>query len=92
LVRLLYGNTKTRDELEPEEEEYLSQLTSFGIERLNKEPQIRRDEGLRIKKEMEELAHSNYKTFIHTSQCIREIGQQVWRRRPTRSNSPHIES
>ena len=52
---------------------YLQELNSFHIDRLQAEPSILLDSQQHIQEEIKNLAFSNYKTFIRTAQCSREI-------------------
>ena len=53
--------------------EYLSQLSSYSLQNLKKEPlrlHESRDENL---KQTQDLAFKNYKTFIQTADCSRDV-------------------
>lgn len=52
---------------------YLQELTSYHVDRLQTEPIFLHDKERQIENEIESLAFSNYKTFIRTAQCSREI-------------------
>ncbi|CAF1030794.1 unnamed protein product [Brachionus calyciflorus] len=52
---------------------YLQELNSFHIDRLQSEPRNLYEQKQNIHEEIKNLAFSNYKTFIRTAQCSKDI-------------------
>lgn len=57
----------------PELVTYLNKLGTYKIDQLKKEQSRLQDENKSIVEQTQDLAISNYKTFIHTSECSRSI-------------------
>ncbi|XP_063990637.1 conserved oligomeric Golgi complex subunit 8 [Diachasmimorpha longicaudata] len=60
----------------PEFYQYLSKLGAFDVEQLTKEPDHLVEEKNHVLQTTQELAFSNYKTFIQTAESSREIFHQ----------------
>ena len=56
-------------------EAYLAELLSYSLDRLNKEPELLRDDQARIQRQLEETAFKNYKAFVSTAECIKKVGE-----------------
>lgn len=53
--------------------QYLQELNAFHLDRLSAEPFVLRDSLAHCGDEIKSLAFANYKTFVRTAQCSREI-------------------
>ncbi|GBG81990.1 hypothetical protein CBR_g34170 [Chara braunii] len=56
---------------------YLSELLSYSLERLNKEPELLRADADRIRRQMQEVAVSNYGAFITAAESIQAIRKEI---------------
>ncbi|QDZ19289.1 subunit 8 of oligomeric Golgi complex [Chloropicon primus] len=70
------GSRKVKDAAEVlhRNEAYLAELLSYSLDRLNKEPELLRDDRERIQRELEETAFKNYKAFVAAAECIEKVG------------------
>lgn len=57
-------------------QEYLLKLGTYSVENLNKEPDRLTHEASVLQDQIQELAVKNYKTFIETAECSRELFSQ----------------
>ncbi len=67
------SSSKDAAELLNKNEAYLAELLSYSLDRLNKEPELLRDDQSRIQRQLEETAFRNYKAFVSTAECIQKV-------------------
>lgn len=74
LYHLLFSNESNQQHQNLDDSYlYLQDLNSFHVDRLQSEPIYLQDKKQQIQDEIKNLAFSNYKTFIRTAQCSKEI-------------------
>ncbi|KAM2978324.1 hypothetical protein FF2_015158 [Malus domestica] len=56
---------------------YVSELLSFTLDRLHKEPELLRVDAERIQRQMQEMAVANYRAFIAASDVLVAIRNEV---------------
>jgi len=56
---------------------YVSELLSFTLDRLHKEPELLRVDADRIRRQMQEVAVGNYRSFIAAADALIAIRQEV---------------
>ena len=56
---------------------YVSELLSFTLDRLHKEPELLRVDADRIRRQMQEVAVGNYRSFIAAADALIAIHQEV---------------
>eukprot|EP00092_Neocalanus_flemingeri_P008469 GFUD01009126.1.p1 GENE.GFUD01009126.1~~GFUD01009126.1.p1 ORF type:complete len:635 (-),score=134.88 GFUD01009126.1:114-2018(-) len=77
LVSLIFGDHPPENWKDnPEFALYLSELGSFSVDRISSEPERVAGELHHLQQQTRDLAASNYKTFIQTSNCSKEIFQE----------------
>jgi len=77
LVTLIFGDNPPENWKEnPEFALYLSELGSHNVDRISSEPERVAGELHHLQQQTRDLAASNYKTFIQTSNCSKEIFQE----------------
>lgn len=71
------SKSRTRDAAEvlSRDEGYLAELLSFSLDRLSKEPELLKDDQVRIQRQLEETAFKNYKAFVATAECVEKVEQ-----------------
>uniref|UniRef100_A0A803MDB3 Conserved oligomeric Golgi complex subunit 8 n=1 Tax=Chenopodium quinoa TaxID=63459 RepID=A0A803MDB3_CHEQI len=56
---------------------YVSELLSFTLDRLHKEPELLRVDAERIRRQMQEVAVANYRSFISAADALVSIREEV---------------
>lgn len=56
---------------------YVSELLSFTLDRLHKEPELLRVDAERIRRQMQEVAVNNYRAFISAADALVSIRNEV---------------
>ncbi|KAL1335871.1 hypothetical protein HN51_030315 [Arachis hypogaea] len=56
---------------------YVSELLSFTLDRLHKEPELLSVDAERIRRQMQEVAVTNYRSFISAADALRVIREEV---------------
>ncbi|XP_015943044.1 conserved oligomeric Golgi complex subunit 8 [Arachis duranensis] len=56
---------------------YVSELLSFTLDRLHKEPELLSVDAERIRRQMQEVAITNYRSFISAADALRVIREEV---------------
>jgi len=56
---------------------YVSDLLSYSLDRLNKEPELLKSDSERIQRQLQEVAVKHYRAFITTAECIKTVHEQV---------------
>jgi len=78
VVRLVFGDHPPENWREnPEFVQYLTELGNLGADRLAVEPESINHQLKSVQSSTQELAFSNYKTFIQTSNCSKQIYTQL---------------
>lgn len=75
------STTTTMAELLPlasiSQQPYVSELLSFTLDRLHKEPELLRVDAERIRRQMQEVAVNNYRAFISAADALVSIRHEV---------------
>ncbi|KAI4380858.1 hypothetical protein MLD38_006997 [Melastoma candidum] len=61
----------------PSQQPYVSELLSFTLDRLHKEPELLRVDAERIQRQMQEVAVANYRAFISAADALVAIREEV---------------
>lgn len=52
---------------------YLSQLLTYSVERLNKEPELLKQEAERIDRQIMEVSVDHYEAFLSAESCLKDL-------------------
>ncbi|XP_008808200.2 conserved oligomeric Golgi complex subunit 8 [Phoenix dactylifera] len=61
----------------PSQQPYVSELLSFTLDRLHKEPELLRVDAERIRRQMQEVAVSNYRAFVAAADALSFIRERL---------------
>ncbi|KAL3687047.1 hypothetical protein R1sor_013356 [Riccia sorocarpa] len=61
----------------PSQQAYVSELLSFTLDRLHKEPDLLRVDAERIRRQMQEVAVGHYRGFISAADAVQSISQEI---------------
>lgn len=64
-------------EEEEEESAYFSELLSYSLERLSKEPELLRADQEQLRRQLQDTAAGHYRSFIGTTRCLADLKQQL---------------
>lgn len=56
---------------------YLSELLSYSLERLNKEPELLRSDAERVRRQMQEVAVGHYRAFITAAEAVQSVHSEL---------------
>ena len=59
------------------EDGYLSDLLSYSLERLNKEPELLKADSERVRRSMADVAVSQYRAFVGAADCYSTVRSEV---------------
>eukprot|EP00240_Pyramimonas_obovata_P000768 CAMPEP_0118930398 /NCGR_PEP_ID=MMETSP1169-20130426/7097_1 /TAXON_ID=36882 /ORGANISM="Pyramimonas obovata, Strain CCMP722" /LENGTH=550 /DNA_ID=CAMNT_0006872749 /DNA_START=127 /DNA_END=1779 /DNA_ORIENTATION=+ len=59
------------------EDAYVSDLLSYSLERLNKEPELLKADTDRIERHLQEVAVKHYRSFITAAECVKTVHAEV---------------
>ena len=64
-------------ELQHEEGAYFSELLSYSLERLSKEPELLRADQEQLRRQLQDTAVGHYRSFVDTTRCLADLQQQL---------------
>ncbi|GAB4821913.1 hypothetical protein N2152v2_008959 [Parachlorella kessleri] len=73
----LSQNQGSTEELKQEDSAYFSELLSYSLERLSKEPELLRADQEHIRRQIEDTTVEKYRAFLTTAQCLADLRQQL---------------
>ena len=56
---------------------YFSELLSYSLERLSKEPELLRADQEQLRRQVQDTAVGHYRSFIDTTRCLSDLRQQL---------------
>ncbi|KAJ1527092.1 hypothetical protein ONE63_008632 [Megalurothrips usitatus] len=78
IIKIVFPNgIKDEWRNNPDFLQYIARLGSMNLEQLNKEPERLTEDKGAVLSQTQDLAFSNYKTFIRTAECSRDIFEKL---------------
>ena len=71
------GSLRLAKSQSAEEESYLSELLSYSLDRLRKEPELLKQDSEQIKRRILETSVSQYEAFLSADQCLATLHANV---------------
>lgn len=71
------GTGPSEEKMQEQQDAYFSELLSYSLERLAKEPELLRVDQEQIKRSIQECAVSKYRAFVDTARCLSAVAAEM---------------